>query len=257
MTRELVRLENVSVSLHEKKVLKDVNLSIYDQEFLGVIGPNGGGKTTLLKVILGLIKPDEGKIEVFGKKPEKGRKYIGYVPQHNLFDPQFPARVMDVVLMGLSGKKGFFQGYDEKDESAAFEAMEKVGIPDLSEKQISNLSGGQRQRVFIARALVSEPSLLLMDEPTTSVDKEMETGLYDLLDELKKEIGVVMVTHDISAVSVHVDKIACLNRKLYYHGDDEIEKATLDEAYQCPVELIAHGMPHRVLGKHEEGEKDA
>ncbi len=250
MNEEIVALRNVSVDIGGINVLEKVNLSIYEREFLGIIGPNGGGKTTLLKVILGLIKPSGGMVTVYGNAPGKGRQFIGYVPQHSLFDKEFPVSVMDVVLMGLAGRKGFLRGYSRDDREKAIQAIENVGMSGYLNKQIGKLSGGQRQRVFIARALVSEPRLLLMDEPTASIDKQLETGLYELLDRLKKEIAVVMVSHDIGAISVHVDKIACLNRRLYYHDTNEISKETLEKTYMCPVDIIAHGVPHRVLKTH-------
>ncbi|MBN2250770.1 MAG: ABC transporter ATP-binding protein [Candidatus Altiarchaeota archaeon] len=254
--KEIVRLRDVSVAFEGVSVLEDVNLSIYDREFLGIIGPNGGGKTTLLKVILGFIKPDKGTVEVFGRTPEEGRRHIGYVPQHSRIDIHFPASVSDVVLMGRYAKKGLLRHYDKKDRAKALSALERVGMADLKDRHIGKLSGGQRQRVLIARALVSEPGLLLMDEPISSVDKTVEAGLYEFLEELKERISVVMVSHDISAVSVHVDKIACLNRRLYYHDSKELSQEALEEAYQCPIDMIAHGVPHRVLRDHEHGGPD-
>jgi len=247
---EIVSLKDVWVYLDGVPVLEEINLSIYGNEFLGIIGPNGGGKTTLLKVILGLIQPDKGEVNVFGKPPEEGGRFIGYVPQHSLFDREFPVSVLDVVLMGRTGKMGLFKRYSKEDVEISLNTLETVDMLKFRDRPIGRLSGGERQRVFIARALVSEPRLLLMDEPTTSVDKHLETGLYELLEDLKKEIAIVMVSHDIGAVSVHVDKIACLNHRLFYHDSKEITPEMLEETYLCPIELIAHGLPHRVLKKH-------
>jgi zinc transport system ATP-binding protein len=230
--------------------LEGVNLSINQEDFLGIIGPNGGGKTTLLKVILGLVKPSQGKVMVLGGTPERSRKQIGYVPQHSLFDRDFPASVWDMVLMGRAGHAGLFRAYSKEDEEIALSALEMVGMLSHKGQQIGRLSGGQQQRVFIARALAADPKLLLLDEPAAGVDTPMQTGFYELLSRLKQQMAIVLVSHDISAVSIYVDKIACLNRKLFYHNSKEISAEELEMAYQCPVEMIAHGVPHRVLKEH-------
>lgn len=247
---EAVLLEDVWVNFDGVPVLEGVNLSVGQRDFLGIIGPNGGGKTTLLKVILGLVRPSRGGVTVLGRPPEKGRKYVGYVPQYSLFDRDFPASVWDVVLMGRLGRAARFRGYSAGDKAAARNALETVEMLDFKDRQIGRLSGGQQQRVFIARALVGEPRLLLLDEPTASVDAPMMEEFYELLDRLKQNMAILLVTHDLSAVSVYVDTVGCLNRKLFYHHSKEISKEDLEAAYQCPVELIAHGVPHRVLGEH-------
>ena len=247
---EVVKMEDVWVRYDGAPVLEGVNLSVEQDDFLGIIGPNGGGKTTLLKVILGLVKPDHGRITVLGKPPERSRRFIGYVPQHSLFDHDFPISVWDVVLMGRLGQVGVFRRYSSEDKRSAQGALETVEILHLKDRQIGNLSGGEQQRVFIARALVAEPKLLLLDEPTASVDLAMQTEFYELLERLKQKMAIVLVTHDISAVSIYVDKIACLNRQLFYHGSKEIAPEELAATYKCPVQMIAHGVPHRVLGEH-------
>ncbi|RZN34979.1 MAG: ABC transporter ATP-binding protein [Methanophagales archaeon ANME-1-THS] len=248
---EIVRLEDVWLQFDGVPVLEGIDLSIYAYDFLGVIGPNGGGKTTLLKVILGLLEPNRGKVTVFGHAPERGRKYVGYVPQFSLFDREFPISVWDVVLMGRMSHMKRFRRYTEEDTKRAVEALKTVEMLDCQDCQIGKLSGGQQQRVFIARALVSEPRLLLLDEPMASVDSPMQTELYELFEKLRQQMAIVLVSHDISAVSIYVDKIACLNRKLYYHGTKEVPMEDLEAAYRCPVDLIAHGFPHRVLREHE------
>jgi zinc transport system ATP-binding protein len=248
---EIVRLEDVWLQFDGVPVLEGIDLSVYAHDFLGVIGPNGGGKTTLLKVILGLLEPSRGKVTVFGHAPERGRKYVGYVPQFSLFDREFPISVWDVVLMGRVGHMKRFRRYTEEDTRRADEALETVEMLDFRDCQIGKLSGGQQQRVFIARALVTEPKLLLLDEPMASVDSPMQTELYELFEKLRQRMAIVLVSHDISAVSIYVDKIACLNRKLYYHGTKELPMEDLEAAYRCPVDLIAHGFPHRVLREHE------
>lgn len=248
---KIVELKNVWVYFDSKVILENVNLIVREKDFLGVIGPNGGGKTTLLKVILGLIKPDRGEVKVFGKSPEKSRKYIGYVPQKSIFDQYFPITALEVVLMGLCNKKKIFERYTKEDIEKAEKALELVEMLEYKDMQIGELSGGQQQRVFIARALVSEPRLLLLDEPTVGVDILIQEEFYELLKELNKNMAIIMVSHDISAISIYVKQIACLNRKLYYHDDKEIPKEELEEIYQCPIEMLAHGMPHRVLRNHD------
>jgi len=248
---EVVRLEDIWVHYNGTPILEGINLSVEQGDFLGVIGPNGGGKTTLLKVILGLITPSQGKIWVLGKPPERSRNNIGYVPQYNLFDRDFPISVWDVVLIGRYGRAGLLRRYSREDRRTVQEVLQTVGMLDYKNRQIGKLSGGEQQRVFIARALVSEPKLLLLDEPTASVDPTMQTEFYELLERLKQQMAIVLVSHDISAISIYVDKIACLNRQLFYHGSKEIGPEVLEATYKCPVQMIAHGtFPHRVLREH-------
>lgn len=249
--KELVTIKNLWVHYGNAVILEDINLSVYEGDFLGIIGPNGGGKTTLLKTIAGLIKPSRGSVLIVGQPPEKARHLIGYVPQYNLFDREFPLNVLDTVLMGRISVKGVFHHHGEEDRELARQALETVGMLPYVNRQIGKLSGGQQQRVFIARALVSKPKLLLLDEPTSGVDTAMQAEFYELLENLKKDMGIVMVSHDISAISVYVDTIACLNRKLHYHGPKEITAEILEATYECPVQLITHGtVPHRVLKEH-------
>lgn len=247
---EVVKLDDVWVHYDSVPALEGVNLSINQDDFLGIIGPNGGGKTTLLKIILGLVKPSRGSVRILGSTPERGRKSIGYVPQYRLFDRDFPISVWDMVLMGRLGQAGLFKRYSEEDKRAAIQALQRIEMLEFKDRQIGKLSGGQQQRVLIARALVAKPRLLLLDEPTASVDTPMQTGFYELLERLKPEMAIVLVSHDISAVSIYVDKIACLNRQLFYHNSKEISAEELEATYQCPVELVAHGVPHRVLKEH-------
>jgi zinc transport system ATP-binding protein len=246
----VLEIEDLWVKYDSTTVLEAVNLSLYDRDFLGIIGPNGGGKTTLLRAILGLINPSRGKVWITGRTPSHGREFIGYVPQYSLFDRDFPASVRDVVLMGRLGAKKLFRSYRTADIDAAQEALKSVDMLELQDRQIGKLSGGQQQRVFVARALVSEPKLLLLDEPMSSVDTTMQEEFYELLARLKEKMAIILVSHDISAVSVYVDKIACLNRRFFYHGTKEISTADLEATYQCPIQMIAHGIPHRVLKEH-------
>jgi zinc transport system ATP-binding protein len=251
MTKEVVCMENVWVQYNGTPVLENINLKVNQDDFLGIIGPNGGGKTTLLKVILGLLSPSQGKVTVLGKPPNQSREHIGYVAQLNLFDRGFPISVWEVALMGRYSKTGLLKSYSQEDEDAAESALGKVGMLGYKKRQIGELSGGQQQRVFIARALVSEPALLLLDEPTASIDSTMQTEFYELLQTLKKHMAIIVVSHDIGAISIYVNKIACLNQKLFYHGTKEITPEILEATYKCPVQLITHGtVPHRVLKEH-------
>ncbi|WP_425445922.1 metal ABC transporter ATP-binding protein [Dethiothermospora halolimnae] len=246
-----IEMENLTVNYDNICALKDVNLKIKDKEFLGIIGPNGGGKSTLLKVLLKLIKPTKGKIKI------KNGVKVGYVPQFTTFNRDFPIRVLDVVLMGrLYDRPKIFHKYKKSDIKLAKETMNKLDILKLKDRKISNLSGGQMQKVLIARALMVKPKVLLLDEPTASLDANGKTEIYELLKKLNHEKTIVMVSHDMGVISTYVDSIACLNKTLFYHGDDtKVTGDTLEKVYGCPVELIAHGAtPHRVLKHHKEEE---
>jgi len=251
MEPDVVRLEHVCFSYDSGSVLEDVSLSLERLSFLSIIGPNGGGKTTLLKLLLGLIKPTRGDIQVLGATPEQSRRQIGYVPQYATIDPRFPITVRDVALMGRLGRIPLGKKYSEKDREIAAEALERVHLYELRNRQIGKLSGGQQQRALIARALASQPQLLLLDEPTAGVDDKIKQGLYSFLSELNEIMTIIIVSHDIGVVSRYAKTIACLNRRLVYHSEKEITPEMLAETYQCPVDLIAHGVPHRVLAQHE------
>ncbi len=239
-----IELNHVCFRYGNVTALEDINIKLEDGEFLGIIGPNGGGKTTLLKILTGLLKPSEGSIKVFGKDIEKQRSLLGYVPQFTSFDNSFPISVYDVVKMGRINKPSGDSG------DIINESMELLNIVDLRNKPIGDLSGGQKQRVLIARAVVSEPKIILLDEPTASTDARTGRSVYELLDELNKSATIILVSHDIGAISSYVKKIACLNRKLIYHDSKEVSRDELETTYQCPVDLIAHGVPHRVLHEH-------
>ena len=251
MENEVVQLDHIWFSYGPEPVLEDVNLSLNPLEFLSIIGPNGGGKTTLLKLLLGLIKPTEGEIQVLGTTPEHSRRQLGYVPQGATIDKRFPTTVWEVTLMGRLGRIPLGRKYRVEDRELAAEALQKVKMYGLRNRPIGKLSGGQQQRAFIARALVTQPQLLLLDEPTASIDSKIKHDLYDLLVELNEHITIIMVSHDIGVVSSYTKTIACLNRRLVYHDEKGITPEMLAETYQCPVDLIAHGVPHRVLAPHK------
>jgi zinc transport system ATP-binding protein len=246
----LIALDGVWVQYNETIILEDITFSVAPGDFVAILGPNGSGKTTLLKVMLGLTRPSRGTVSVFGKSPVEGRRLVGYMPQKMVFDVSFPINVFDVVLMGRY--RGLFCRYTPEDREAAEEALRVVGMHGYMGRQIGRLSGGQQQRVFVARAIAKQPRLLLLDEPMASVDSEMQKSFYELLGELKHRMAIVMVTHDIGVVSEKVDKVACFNRRLFFHGPVAEGLERLGEVYECPIELLAHGVPHRVLGRHED-----
>lgn len=250
----LVEIRNLYGGYDHETVLENINLSIQEKDFIGLIGPNGGGKTTLLKIILGLLPPKKGRVEIMNKPPKKGRQHIGYVPQFTVFDSDFPISVYDVVKMGRLSRKRVFKSLTSQDDDVIKEKLAWVDMLDHKNKGIRELSGGQRQRVYIARALATEPNLLILDEPTVSVDFESRSKIYELLHEINLEgVTILLVSHDLNVISRYVKTIGCLNRQLHYHGEKEITAEMLKAGYNCPVDLIAHGIPHRVLAEHQEG----
>jgi zinc transport system ATP-binding protein len=248
----VINLETVCFEYNKHLVLKNINLIVKEHDFLAIVGPNGGGKTTLLKIILGLLAPKSGTVLLFGNSPTNNRHLIGYVPQHSIFDHSFPITVWETVLLGRIKNKRFLSGFSCSDKQHATEALKKVSMLDLKDQQIGKLSGGQRQRVFIARALASNPKLLILDEPTANLDPQMQEEVYTLLNELKESITIIMVTHDIGVISSYVSKVACLNNSLFVHESGKMNADTIQKVYGCPFELLAHGTPHRVLHHHHE-----
>lgn len=259
-----VELKDVRFSYNgSDPVLDGVSLAVRPGEFLAVLGPNGGGKSTLLRVILGILKPQAGTVLLFGRPPQETVCRVGYVPQDVSANRGFPVSVEDVVLMGRfeGGRKSWRPS--PEDRVAAESAMDRLGILALRRKKIGELSQGQRQRVAIARALAVQPALLLLDEPTASVDLQTQAALYEILRELNRTLTIVMVSHDLTAVASCATSVACVNRRLYHHDRAELTGEMVQAAYgSCPVELVAHGIPHRVLQQHENpetvrGKKDA
>ena len=251
-TETIIEIRNVWFSYAEYPVLKDVDLDVQQGEFLAIIGPNGGGKTTLLKLILGILKPDRGSVRVFGEEPRKAAGRIGYVPQETSFNRNFPITVFDVALMGKLGGDRRKRGDSKRERESVQESLRRVDMWKYRNRRIGELSGGQRQRVFIARALASEPEILFLDEPTASVDVEGQSMLYHFFNELNKTVTIVVVSHDVNVLSSYVKSVACVNQKVFFHDESEITPDMLQQAYHCPVELIAHGVPHRVLRLHED-----
>ena len=247
---EVITLRHVWAGYGITSVLEDINLVVKELDFIGLIGPNGGGKTTLLKVLLGLISPSAGEVKIMGRSVFQGRRSLGYVPQLLEFDRDFPVRVEDVVRMGRLGKPRLLRRYNRKDEIIVTRSLEQVGMVELRDRPIGNLSGGERQRAYMARALASEPHILLLDEPTANVDPKVQKRIYKLLAELNKSLTILMISHDLGAVSTYVKTVGCLNHRLFYHNDKLITPQMIEQTYQCPVDLIAHGVPHRIFPQH-------
>lgn len=246
MEKPLIEIKNLSVGYQTQKVLEHVNLNINENDFIGIIGPNGGGKTTLIKALLGLIPTWMGQINMNISKRE-----IGYLPQFNPFDKVFPIRVNEVVLSGLAGQKGLWKRYTAANYELAKNLMEQAGILKIKDKAIGELSGGQMQRALLCRALINQPRLLILDEPSTYVDNQFEHELFEWLEKLNHRMAILMVSHDLGTISQHVKTIACVNQQLHYHKSNKITQKQL-ESYNCPIQLITHGeIPHQVLGPHK------
>ncbi len=248
MTEYLFEMRSLSASYGTDIVLQDVDFRVYENDFIGVIGPNGGGKTTLLKVILGLLKPVKGSL-TFNLGILTGNK-IGYLPQISTGDVNYPVTVKDVVLSGLMIRKGLISMMSQSDRKKADQIIEELGLPELAHSPLSQLSGGQLQRVFLGRAIIGDPKLLLLDEPGNFVDSNFEIDFYDKLRILNRRMAILMVSHDVGTISAHIKTFACVNRHLHYHPYAEITNEQL-MAYNCPIQLITHGeVPHTVLKKH-------
>ena len=249
---KLIELRDITAGYGEKIVLREVTLNVWQGDFLGIIGPNGGGKTTLLKVILGLLPPTKGSVRFYNKEEEEIPSLkIGYLPQINMIDKRFPISVREVVTSGLSAEKPLLRRFNSTQRSRVNEVIAQMGLEDLADRPIGELSGGQLQRVLLGRSVVSRPQVLILDEPNTYVDKRFESRFYPLLKEINKESAVILVSHDIGTVLSLVKNIACVNETLHYHPGTNISEEWLGEKYACPIELIGHGnLPHRVLRRH-------
>ncbi|MHC1729132.1 MAG: metal ABC transporter ATP-binding protein [Syntrophobacteraceae bacterium] len=251
MSLPAIEIEELFFYYNSHPVLANVNLRVHERDFLAIIGPNGSGKTTLLKIILGILAPRKGSVRIFGEDPGKVSGLVGYVPQDTGLNKGFPISVIDVTLMGRLGRSGRARRYTSEDRDFARQVLEKVGMWEYRDRPIGKLSGGQRQRVLIARALAAEPKILIMDEPTASVDAKFQTDLYAFLKELNDTKTIIVVSHDMSVLSSYINTVACLNQTLFYHDAAELTDEMLHSTYHCPIDLIAHGVPHRVLRKHD------
>ena len=245
----LFEMQSLSASYGADTVLKDVNFKVNESDFIGVIGPNGGGKTTLLKIILGLLNPTGGKL-VFNNDLLTG-KSIGYLPQMSTGDINYPVTVRDIILSGLMIRKSIMAGMSADDRKKASLVIDELGLSGMSKSTLNELSGGQMQRVFLGRAIIGDPKLLLLDEPGNFVDTTFENDFYEKLRDLNKRMAILMVSHDVGTISSHIKSFACVNRSLHYHPSNEITNEDL-LAYGCPIQLVTHGeVPHTVLKYHQ------
>jgi zinc transport system ATP-binding protein len=253
MSKPAIEIHNLTVYYGQTPALTNVCLEVTEGDYLGIIGPNGGGKSTLLKAMLGLVPAAEGSVRIYGQSPGHSRALIGYVPQFAAMDKSFPITLFEVVLTGRLRKRltPFFR-FSSQDKDIAHELLARVGLANLANRQIAELSGGEFQKMLLARALALNPKILLLDEPTANVDAVSRDQIFSLLAELNKDMTIILVTHDLLAISSEVHRLACLNGKLVYHGEPEINEHIVNSLYGCPVDLIAHGVPHRVLREHNQ-----
>lgn len=244
---KIIDLNRVNFKYHITYVLKDVTFSVDKNDFIGLIGPNGGGKSTLLKLLLGILTPNSGEIKIFAKDVKQNIDLIGYVPQNTDFNRDFPISVIDVVLMGRL-KKNNFGKYSDKDIEIANNSLKKVKMYDFKERAIGTLSGGQRQRVFIARALATEPKIILLDEPTASIDSKGQKEIFEILKELNLDMTIIVVTHDINSIIEYAKTIIYVDRTIYIHNSPKLsianlkDKLNITDGHLCPIELINYGV---------------
>ena len=252
MGTPLIEIKNLSAGYDSRTVLRNINLTVYDRDFLGIIGPNGGGKTTLIKCILGLLKPTGGEILYRGGRALK----MGYLPQYNSIDRKFPITVEEVILSGLSSQKSLISRFTAAHREKARQVIARMGLEGLEERAIGALSGGQLQRALLGRAIISDPQLVVLDEPSTYIDKRFEARLYELLAEINHDCAIILVSLDIGTVLQQVKSIACVNETLDYHPDTGISEEWLERNFNCPIELLGHGaLPHRILAEHKHGDE--
>ena len=273
MNTPLIEIKNLSAGYDSRTVLRNVNLTVYDRDFLGIIGPNGGGKTTLIKCILGLLKPTAGEILYSDKRFVTSDKQgsaaqrpaltanrsvlkMGYLPQYNSIDRKFPITVEEVILSGLSSQTSLISRFTATHREKARQVIARMGLEGLEKRAIGALSGGQLQRALLGRAIISDPALVVLDEPSTYIDRRFEARLYELLAEINHDCAIILVSHDIGTVLQQVKSIACVNETLDYHPDTGVSEEWLERNFNCPIELLGHGaLPHRILAEHKHGDE--
>jgi len=248
--RKVIELKSIWAGYNGDHAIEAIDLVVHERDFVGIIGPNGAGKSTLFKVMLGLLTPTQGKISILGQPPASARNAIGYVPQYVDFDHDFPINVWDVVMMGRLSNRHLFRGFTTEDHDVVSQTLDELELTEYKDEALSELSIGERRRVYIARALASEPEILLLDEPTDSIDSRMNLKIFDILKTLNERITILMISHDLGVISSYVKTIACLNKRLHSHSE-KVQAEVLEEVYQCPIDMIAHGVPHRVLQEHD------
>jgi len=239
MSKPIIEIENLSFSYEKQTVLEDINLTVEERDFLAIIGPNGGGKSTLLKLILGIKSAKKGNIKTFGKKPKKNLSKIGYVPQNTNVNINFPIKVIEVVMMGHIGTKRPLFGYAKEEKMCAMGVLEQVGMERFANEKIGSLSGGQRQRVMIARALCAHPQILILDEPTASIDIDGQKQIYKLLKDLNRYITIIVVSHDISVIMQYANKVVHINKRLTNHEAQNFKRGVTHQCnHFCEVEMF-------------------
>lgn len=245
----IITLRNVGVNYEQSIALEDVNLDIFEDDFIGIIGPNGGGKTSLVKAIMGVV-PHSGEIEFAPALRRKNHLKIGYMPQVSQFDTRFPISIEEVVLSGLQSEKGFFGRYTHADRQRATELLKQMGIDQIASRPIGEVSGGQLQRALLCRAIIAEPKLLILDEPTNFVDNNFEREFYALVKQLHERMAVMIVSHDVGTITSLVNAIICVNRHVHRHDSNILTEEQLLN-YDCPIQVVSHGhIPHTVLEHH-------
>jgi zinc transport system ATP-binding protein len=248
---KLIDIKNLTVKYGDYTAIEKVDFSIEENKFVTIIGPNGGGKTTLIKAILGFIEPFKGKIV---KSPNLK---IGYVPQKNSFEQEFPISVSQVILSGdLKSKIRLLHRFKSKSWKRLDDTLKRLDISDLKDQQINELSGGQLQKVLLGRAIISNPNLLILDEPFSNIDTNSTNKYFHLLKELSHDMSILIISHDIGIITSFTDDVVCMNKTAHYHHGSHLTNEVLQDTYSCPVELIGHGIPHRVFPHHSAGDLD-
>ena len=240
MSTPAISIHNLNFAYAGTPVLENIQLDVAEGDFIGIVGPNGGGKSTLLKLMLGLLQPESGELRIFGQTPRRSVERIGYVPQYANFAKDFPISVWETVLLGRLTPRRWFGGHSQKDKRLAEQALRETEIWELRARPIGALSGGQLQRVLIARALASQPDILLLDEPTASVDVRAEKTIFELLRHLNQRMTIIVVSHDVGFISDYVNRVACLNRKLVCHAVDQLDPHELEHLYGKHVHQLTH-----------------
>ena len=249
--KKLLELKSISAGYGAKTVLNDVNLAVFENDFIGIIGPNGGGKTTLIKVILRLIDPFKGSISFYDSALQGNKKAIGYLPQFKIIDRLFPITVKDTIYSGLMREKKLFRNFSKAEKEKGNALIDRFGLSHLVNRTVGELSGGQMQRVFLCRALVSSPQILILDEPDTFVDMSFAETLYEILRELNKSMAILLVSHNVGPLITSLTSVACINETLHYHTSEEFSHELFENA-GCPLHIVEHGeIPHTILRKHE------
>ena len=244
-----LKVNNLKFSIDNKEILKDISFDVPKGSFIGIIGPNGGGKSTLVKAIMGIV-PYSGRVEYSTTLLRHKKPHIGYLPQISSFDKAFPISVSEVVMSGLQAERGLFGGYGRSERKRVDAVLERASLLELRGRAIGELSGGQLQRVMLCRAIISNPKLLVLDEPANFVDNRFENELYALLHDLNEDMAIVMVSHDLGTISSVVHNVVCVNRHVHRHDSNVITEEQLRN-YDCPIQLISHGdIPHTILGEH-------